>query len=469
MNMKPNMIFKDVRGSFLILAAGALAMLVILAGAAIDISRYVTVQSKFKNAIDSALLSSVSVHQTHEQEIDRVARKFFEANFPPEYMETFDLTGLTVQTNPADFTWTMEATGQMKTVFANFLGFKDVTIHHTSKVKWDIDQRVDVVFTFDTSASMCTKTRRVQRADSDQYAIEYEPDGKCAKLESAKQSLDYVIDNSFPSVNGAQPNVYMGIVPFNHKVKFPDTNKIPPEMAAVEARNPIGGDFGNNITYTMESAGEGYYTNFSDAEPLSEVTPLVRVNGDAAKKKLKDRIGAVTQGPHGLGWTRNNIGTFTAALMLDPDYSQYFSGGEKPGAFGNNIDKVVVMMTDGANIGCCWFSHPYGTFDNQYMYLYEADNAHLMGLDPASHAAQWREQYNIPDKGLCDRMKEKGITIYSIIFDVDDNDPGGKEIKNVFKKCASNDEFFFDVTDGDQLKMAYKTISQSFLKLRIVY
>ena len=467
--MKYNTFFRDNQGSIVVMGAAAVVMLMVAAGAAVDISRYVTVQSKFRNAIDASLLSTASVHRTHEENINEVATKFFEVNFPAEYMETFALEGINVVTDPTDYTWTMEATGKMKTTFSAMLGFDDVTISHKSQVKWDVDQTINAVFTFDTSASMCTKIRRVEREDSDQYAIEYTPDGKCEKLESAKEALNYVIDNAFPSVAGAQPNIFMGIVPFNHKVKFPDTGKIPPEMQAVEARNPIGGDFGNNITYSLQSAGEGYYTNFSDAEPLSQLISLTRVDGDAAKEKLKDQVNAVTQGPHGLGWTRSNIGAFTAALMLDPEYHEYF-GGDKPAAFSDKADKIVVMMTDGANIGCCWFSHPYGTFENQYMYLYEGDNAHLTGLDNSSAwANQWKEQYNIPDKGLCERMKEKGITIYTVIFDVNDHDPGGKEIKDVYKKCASNSQFYFDVKNGEELKLAYKTITQSFLKLRLTY
>jgi hypothetical protein len=126
------------------------------------------------------------------------------------------------------------------------------------------------------------------------------------------------------------------------------------------------------------------------------------------------------------------------------------------------------MMTDGVNMGCCYATYPEGNYDNQYLYMYEVDNAHLTGIAKAPKMKKHQTQYGIPTEGLCDFLKKNDVTVYSIVFDVDDRDAGGKEIKEIYKSCASNNQFFFDVSSNDDLILAYKTIAQSFVKLRIV-
>ena len=126
-------------------------------------------------------------------------------------------------------------------------------------------------------------------------------------------------------------------------------------------------------------------------------------------------------------------------------------------------------MTDGANIGCCFAAFPEGNFDNQYLYLYEVDNIHLSGTTDNAYYNEWKDKYKFSKEGLCSQMKARGITIYSVVFDVQDKDPGGTEIKEVYRGCASNEDTYFDVKNSDELKAAYKKIAESFLRIRITY
>jgi hypothetical protein len=93
----------------------------------------------------------------------------------------------------------------------------------------------------------------------------------------------------------------------------------------------------------------------------------------------------------------------------------------------------------------------------------------MVGLENMPELARYQQKYNIPQKGLCTEMKEQGITIYSVVYDVDDRDPGGRAIKNVYGKCASSEQHYFDVGTEEELQLAYKTIAQSLLRLRITY
>lgn len=442
-------------GGILILGAASLVMLTTLVGGAVDYSRYMNVNSKFKNAVDNALLSAAPVARS--QNMTEVTKKFFYANFPKEYMESLVLTDIKVVENKQEMSWTVNVDANVKTTFSKFLGFDNFHIHHKAKIEWDISRRVEAIFTLDTSASMCMTVDHSKKEDSS-YIIKYTPDYTCKKLNALKESMNYVIDNGFASIQGIDgPAFHAGIIPFNHKIKLPNQKSIPVPLLYSE-QNITGGD-------------ANYFNDFTDAEPLSTVIPLMPISSDADKTKMKNLVNGIVQSPTGLGWTRSNIATLTAALMLDPQYYSAFGGAEPSAMTDKKTDKIVVMMTDGANIGCCFAAHPEGNYDNQYLYLYEADNAHLMGLNNMSpDVKKWAKKYNIPDQSLCKQMKDAGITIYSVIYDVNDNDPGGKAIKDAYKSCASNPEqYYFDVKSEAELKLAYKTIAQSLLRIRLTY
>jgi hypothetical protein len=274
---------------------------------------------------------------------------------------------------------------------------------------------------------------------------------KCLKLQKMKTAMNYILDKGIAAVkgqgDGATFNV--GIVPYNHKVNFSKAKGIPAPLTAY--------------------APPGYFTNLADADPLKPMIPLMAVNNKADKDKLDILVNGITQTSKGLGWTRSNIATWTAALMLDPDYAGSF-GGVTPATLGDgNTDKIVIMMTDGSNVSCCYAAYPEGNFDNQYLYMYEPDNAHLVGIKNVPSMSKWQQAYKIPTAGLCTQMKSRGIKIYSVVLDVQDNDPGGKAIKEVYRQCASSKQFYFDAKDTDELQLAYKTIANSLLRLRISY
>lgn len=444
--------FRSEAGSMAAMGAAALIMLIICAGSVIDIARFVNVKSKFKNAIDSALLSAVAVSRS--QDIDEVAEKFFYANFPPEYLQTTELSAIDVVPDPATLSWTITATGRVKTMFAAMVGFTNIEVSHKAKIAWDVNKHMEIVFTLDSSSSMCTDTVRSPEED-DVYIVEYRPDYTCGKLNAMKEAMRYMIDNGLVEVDGVGGPVFnVGIVPFNHKVRLPNPDAAPAELTQSEA--------------TLDRGDADYFKDLDDAEPLSAMVPLLELT-PGSRAQLHQAINDISQSPLGLGWTRSNVAVLTSALLLDSRHNGAFGGAGAAPFNPDATDKIVIMMTDGANVGCCYAAHPEGNFGNQYLYLYEPDNAHLTGLDKQPRMHEWAGKYGIANAGLCDTMKEAGIVIYSVVLDVDDRDAGGAAIKDVYKDCASNDQFFFDIQNEEDLVLAYKTISQSLLRLRITY
>lgn len=444
-------LLRNENGSVIALAAAGLAVLVTISAVAIDYARYTNINTKFSAAADNALLSAAASART--QDASQVARNFFRANFMDEMGNSFQLSELTVSGSPTEASWEIQVGGAYEPLFGSMIGMDQIELSHSARVVWDTSKLIEVVFAVDTSSSMCMNVNR-SRSLSGTFIMEYQPDESCKKLNAMKESLRYVVQNAFAplEVEGG-PLFKIGIVPFNHKVRLPRPGNVPEPLSYIETTHAKGSNT--------------YYTDLADAEPLAPVVPLTGIHSSGEITGLINQIDAITQSPLGLGWTRSNIGLLTSALMLDPDYNNSF-GGLRPERIGSeDTEKVVVLMTDGANIGCCFAAHPEGNFNNQYLYLYEVDNAHMAGIEKHPNMTRWQTQYGIQNEGVCDQMKTAGITIYSVVFDVDDRDPGGRAIKDTLRRCSSNKQFFFDVANAEELKLAYETIAQSFIRLRV--
>ena len=308
----------DKKGSIAVMGAIALVSLTTITGAAIDTATYMNVKSSFKNAIDNALTSAIPVVKS--QDIDAVALKFFNANFPAQYQQNITPITIDIVEDTKAMSWNITASTKIKTTFADLIGSDGFEIKHTAKVSWDIAKQVEIVFTLDTSASMCMNLERGNNPSTGDTRINYKPDASCEKLTSLKTSMAYMLDEGVSSIKGLhlEPVFSVGLVPFNHKVKFPDsednaTIRIPPPLEDVEkewqaeqAKDP------NN------PVEPNYYSDFKDANPLSELVPLRAIGSDGDKTYLKKAVEDIEQTPTGNGWTRSNIAVLTSALMLDP-------------------------------------------------------------------------------------------------------------------------------------------------------
>ncbi len=65
-------------------------------------------------------------------------------------------------------------------------------------------------------------------------------------------------------------------------------------------------------------------------------------------------------------------------------------------------------------------------------------------------------------KTVCSNMKANGIIVYTVLFQTDE-----QSAKDVMKECASQEDYYFDTTTGDDLKTAFRAIGDSLSKLRV--
>ncbi len=62
---------------------------------------------------------------------------------------------------------------------------------------------------------------------------------------------------------------------------------------------------------------------------------------------------------------------------------------------------------------------------------------------------------------LCQGMKQAGITVYTVGYMV------GSSARDLLARCATSSAHFFDATNGNELKLAFRQIAFRVAQLRL--
>jgi Flp pilus assembly protein TadG len=165
--------------------------------------------------------------------------------------------------------------------------------------------------------------------------------------------------------------------------------------------------------------------NVACGSPVMELT-----NDDAA---INQRINDLAT----FGNTYIPAGLFWGLNILSPEAPFQAARGFGERVDGVPVQKVLVLMTDGANTR----SPDYGA---------------------GSHSGADVALANSRSAELCSNIKDKGIKIYTVAFDVADN-----AVKDMLRDCASSPADFYDAEDGAELETAFAEIGANLSPLRI--
>ncbi len=186
--------------------------------------------------------------------------------------------------------------------------------------------------------------------------------------------------------------------------------------------------------YTDIVAGPGNYvgsfapgnslsSQYSTSQNNCSIPEIKKLTTD--KQSLKNHIETFQP----LNGTAGHVGTAWSYYMLSPEWNRFWSEGHLDVAEYDNADtiKAAVLMTDG-----------------QY-------NSNWASADASAQAV-----------ALCTQMKAKGITVYTIGFDMSTNvnDPA----RQTLVACASPEKYYFPY-DGNALKQAFNEIGNSLVTI----
>lgn len=406
-------LLRDERGGVAIIFAFCCVFLAALVGGAVDFARLYKAQATYRDAMDAAALAGARVKQLGGSDSDAI--KAAEAYIA-------EIRGL----NPVDgsirfevtqFGTAMTGTGSLslKTAFLGAIKVDKITFKVTNTAQFSEAPDIEMSLMLDITGSMAGQ--------------------KIADLKSATEDMIDIVIRDGQGSNKSR----IAISPFSSSLKLRTG-----EFGKATGVNAPG----TYVGCVVERVGSEAYT---DAGPAAGayVTPVeqVRFRGDcesmpeaialsANKSELKRTVASFKA----TGTTAGHIGTAWAWYMLSPKWGDVFGGDSRPAPYEAMFEKkpngmpklrkIAVLMTD-------------GEYNTQYS-----------GTDSTSQARR-----------LCDGMKDTGMEIFTVGFQVGDI----ASAVETLKRCASAPANFYNVANGDDLRAAFRDIALKASTLRLTH
>lgn len=420
---------KNEQGAVLILVGLSIALLIGFVGIAIDSGRYFLVRNKMSSALDSAVLATANIATPSAVEDDpgilqRRAENIFTANFPDNFLNTtvndiqinYDAsTGSVDGTVTADIDFIFEGIYDLA-ARSDDSGNDSANIEVFSEVIRTLNDRtLEIAFVVDNSASMCNIIGTGARIS------DAEADPACIKFQQVKESLNNTIDQVEDAVAGVGnvASAYFSYIPYLHDVR-------------------INGSTSN--------------FNLCDRSLLDDIpsaTGLIS-NSAAIRQRINDT------NIQGEGGTNSAVGLWWGWASLREDSVDLFRGSsahENTAIAPGPIDtegtletiKTLLLLSDGSNA-----------------YVNKSCSGVVASGSEAGGGFHTDETVRVKQQELCESIKQEGVTLYTIGYDIDCDGTAASELRS----CASEGNFICAETTG-ALGDALDAFVNSLIDLRI--
>jgi len=440
----------DTTGNVAIFFAATISLLLIGIGAAVDYSGMVSERAKLQDIADSAALAAVTSGYKTEKELANFVSEFVVGAGYPDAQHATKLTSentviVTTKENYAMF-------------FSGALGHNDKTVTATAEAPLAGKVRANLALVLDTTGSMSGN-----------------------RIETLKSASTLLLEELEKSNKNGEENVNISLVPFADYVRISESNEgenwlqlqkeqefswfVLDEENSTNCRQVSEGENTNTecdepvykeeTAYLewegcMASRANGFHTTpefdtrrlqgfvahadcngeYNLLEPLSSDLQAINTSIQSFNARGKTYI------PAGLIWGWRTL-----------DESPPFS--ESANARLASAQKIMIVMTDGSN------------------------TAHLEGTKPDFEGIYHWSDSNNPDVArknadaltseLCSSIKQDGIRIITVAFEIDD-----MGTKNLLNNCASSSSDYYDASNPDKLKAAFKNIGDSLNMVRLM-
>jgi Flp pilus assembly protein TadG len=218
--------------------------------------------------------------------------------------------------------------------------------------------------------------------------------------------------------------------------------RVHPVTTCVSERT--GGNAYTDASYATTPLGRTYPPSHH-CVAANVITPL-----SSDKASLRTKIGNLTaSGPSG-----GHVGVAWGWYVLSPNFASLFAAQSQPAAYtAPNTQKVVVLMTD-------------GEYNSSYC------NGVVSHVTSTSGSGQTHEKANCAapnghsyaqSQALCAAMKTAGVTIYTVGFQVVNN----QEARDLINNCASSARHVYMAATAAELTSAFQTIAGEVSELRV--
>ncbi len=432
-------------------------------GAAVDMIRVNNAESVLQAAADAAALAGGASTKTTDAEIIEIASQYLDANGASTVVETLDVEDLV--NDPVNGKFSVTLQGKVKTTFLSLAGINTVDIGANSEVARGSSGPLELVLALDTTYSMSeddkigtlktaaknlvnsimttssVKVGVVPFADYQQLGMAY----------SGKSWLNVPPPDvgSYPSCTTTYPEKSgcstTADTCYSDGVPYSCTNETCSHWGPPEYSDCTTVNYSYEFDGCVQSRPQDYHDSISDPDSPQYPGVRWRCNVDmreltAVKADVVSTINSMwttgnTYIPSGLIWGWNMLTPEEPLTAAESQASIAVKGGQK----------VLVLMTDGANTVAP--QSPDGYFGNPADYGYGAGPGYANGLTTS----------------LCEKIKDSGAVVYTVLFDVDD-----AATETMLRDCASDPAKSFVADDASELVAAFADIGVSLTQLRLV-
>ncbi|MDX2155572.1 MAG: pilus assembly protein TadG-related protein [Hyphomicrobiaceae bacterium] len=404
---------RDESGSVAIIFAISSFFLMMVTGLAIDVGRVMHVERSMASAIDAAALAAAKSMRSGlgDAAVEEVAQRYFDANMAGRGGTYGNIKSFSVSVDRAASSVRIDVQSDVPTIFANIAGITKVSVPKSSSAVFE-NKSIEVGLQLDVTGSMCQP---------------------CTKIDALKDAVagpDGLLDILMPD-NGSTNNVRVGLAPFAAGVNA--------GRYAAAASNGRAGASGcvyerrdlslqNSDVAPTGAAALKVRADLPGASACPGNAEVVALSDD--KSMLRNEVNSWRTG----GSTAGHLGAAWAWYLVSPSWATVW-GGTAPANYRSGTEKYVILMTDG---------------------IYNTVGGVSRG-DTGPTAAQSKRFAG----DTCGAMKDKGIVVYTIGFQVP------ASVKGDLRGCASAASKFYDANDADTLRDAFRAIASEINSLRL--
>lgn len=428
---------RNRRGAVVPIFAMMVVILVVFAGAAIDISRVVNAREKLSYAIDAAALAvaaDLSTSVMTNAEITSRITESFQANLAnAEFLDTA-IDNLTFTVDSDSGTITVASSANLENYFLDMGGY-------------GIQRLGPETFAFGTSAQVSYSRFDVE------LALVVDVTGSMRNdMNTLRTASEGIVNILLPE--GTSPDdlkVRISLVPYSAGVNVQSYASL---VSNGESNRCITERMGAQ-KYTDDpydwDPGGGANTFFGGASSsCASASELIPLTND--RNALIPAIRALQAD----GTTAGQTGTAWGWYTISPNWTNLWPAASAPASYTDDeVLKFAIIMTDGDNNrhydrkeSCRWVRR------NGWRWVcswaWDADND--SGYDGAS--SQRARQ-------ICANMKAQGITIYGVYFGSGSTSTGARNMQ----ACATNVGTYYQATSASDLIQAFSNIAKKIQQI----
>ena len=407
-----------------VLALSALPLFGVV-GAAIDYGRVATVRTEMQNSLDAtALMLSKEAQGMSGADIGTKASAYFNALFTNPQATNIQITEEFGSPQEGNFSLKIRGSATVNTLFARLFGQSAITFSASTEVLWGI-KKLNLALVLDNTGSMAQNQ-------------------KMTNLKAAAHNLLTTLKNA-----AKQPgDVKVAIVPFATDVNVGTSNVNASwiDWTDWEAAN---GTCSNN-TYTSKSTCESHGKTWTpkahsqwngcvnDRDQNNDVSNTVPVAGSPATLFRAHQASACP----------------ASMMPLSEDWT----------ALNNKVDAMTPTGNTNVTIGMAWgfqLLSPVAPF-NAPAPAPDLDKVIVILTDGSNTQNRWSSTESVIDartSKVCDNIKAANIRVYTVRV-LDGN-------ATLLQGCASKPSMYYDVSQAVQLNGVFGSIAQNLANLRI--